>query len=436
VVSVITVFAFEAIATATAMPIIAADLGLLGAYTWAFSAFVVASLFGMVAGGVWSDAIGPRQPVIVGVVTLGLGSIVAGLATGLASLVVGRSLQGLGGGVILVAVYVLIARAYDVEARPRAFSVLAAAWVVPSLVGPLVAGWLAQDVNWRAVFLLVPVVLVLPMTLLLPRLRAYEGGTRGRPIRGRLLAGAITAAGLLAIQGGVLELSWQGAALELVGVLAVGLSVRVLLPPGGLTFRRGLPTSVMIRGFLGGAFYAAEVFVPLALTQTRGISVTQAGLILATSAAFWAVGSYAQSRLPGERDRSSAVRLGAAIVAVSLLGLPLALWDVVPPWVAAIFWASGAVGMGLAIPSISVQVMRLSPPDDLGRNSSAIQIADSIGITLAVSLAGLGHAAAVAGGGATAGTYLLLWVGSAMLGLLAVGLAGRMTPRAVPSPIA
>jgi hypothetical protein len=92
--------------------------------------------------------------------------------------------------------------------------------------------------------------------------------------------------------------------------------------------------------------------------------------------------------------------------------------------------------MGLAIPSISVQVMRLSPPDDLGRNSSAIQIADSIGITLAVSLAGLGHAAAVAGGGATAGTYLLLWVGSAMLGLLAVGLAGRMTPRAVPSPIA
>jgi MFS family permease len=427
-VSIVTVFAFEAIGTATAMPIIARDLGILESYTWAFSAFIVASLLAMVVGGLWSDASGPRRPVIAGVVALAAGSVVAGFATGLAMLVVGRALQGLGGGIILVGLYVFIARAYDIDARPKAFSVLSAAWILPSLVGPLIAGWLAESVSWRAVFLLIPVVIVLPIVLLFPRMHPYEGGTPPADLRPRLMAGVVVAVALFAFQGALLRLSAAGAVAATAAIVVVVLAARRLLPPGALRFRRGLPTSVMMRGVIAAAFFSAEVFVPLALVETRGITVTQAGLILASSAALWSAGSYVQSRLPGDRDRANAVRLGAAIVTTALLSLPLALLPVLPPAVAAVSWAVGAFGMGLAIPSISVQVMRLSPEDAIGRNSSSIQIVDSLLVTVAVSVAGLVHALAVVDGGATVGTYVLLWVGSAMVALVAVALAGRMRP--------
>ena len=428
IVSLITLLAFEAIGTATAMPVVARDLDALGGYTWAFNAYVTASLLAMVVGGLWSDATGPRGPLIFGVVALSIGAVIAGAAVGLTTLVIGRALQGVGGGLIIVAVYVLIARAYPVSLRPKAFSVLSAAWIVPSLVGPVIAGWLSDNWTWRAVFWLVPIFVIPPVLLLCPRLSAHQGGTPHASVRRRLVAGILATVALLAIQDGVLRLSVFGAGEAALGFVLLIAAVRQLVPPGSLTFRRGLPTSVMMRGVIASAYFSAEVFVPLALIETRGITTTQAGLILATSAALWAAGSYAQSRLPGDTDRSSATRVGAAIVALCLVTLPLSVLTDLPPWIAAISWAVGAFGMGLAIPSVSVQVMRLSPPADLGVNSASIQIIDSVLSVVIIAMLGVGYAVAVASGGATAMTFVLLWLGSACVALAGVAVAGRMRP--------
>ena len=428
IVSLVTLFAFEGIATATAMPALARDLDAMGGYTWAFNAYVAASLFAMVAGGLWADASGPRDPLVASVTTFAVGATVAGLAPNLVVLVLGRALEGLGGGAILVALYVLIARAYTVEARPVIFSVMSAAWVVPSLVGPLVAGWLAENVTWRAVFLLVPVFVIPPALLLFPRIRGLHEGVPHDSARARLLAGLLATIGLFAVQDGALRLSIAGWAEAVVGGVALVLSLRVLLPDGALVLRRGLPTSVMMRGFLAAAFFSAEVFVPLALVEIRGLTITQAGLVLAVSATMWAVGSYVQSRIAGDVDRASTVRIGAAIVAFSVLSLPLCLLPAVPPWIAAISWAIGSLGMGLAIPSVAVQVLRLSPEKDQGVNSAAIQIIDSVMAVLAVALLGVWHAQAVSSGGATVTTYVGLWVGSAVIGVAGAVVAGRMRP--------
>jgi len=183
-----------------------------------------------------------------------------------------------------------------------------------------------------------------------------------------------------------------------------------------------------MRGFLSGTFFSAEVFLPLALVEVRGLSITQAGLVLAASATMWSVGSYVQARVPGDQDRGPTVRLGATIVALSVLTLPLCLMPAVPAWVAAISWAVGSLGMGMAIPSVAVQVMRLSPQSDQGINSAAIQIVDSVMVVLAVSLLGLSHALAVQSGGATSTTYVVLWIGSAAIGFFGAVVAGRMRP--------
>ena len=430
-----TLVAFEGISVATIMPAAAGDLDGLGAYAWAFNTYIVTSLVGMVVAGTWCDRVGPRIPMVLGVGLFALGAAVAAVAPVMAVLVVGRGLQGLGGGAGIVAVYVLIARGFAEAIRPRAFSLLSAAWVVPSLVGPFIAGWLTDVVSWRAVFALVPLVVVLPAVVLLPVLGRYDGGDPdgGRP--GRTRAALVVAAGLLLAQTGLGRAGTGDAvtAITGVGLAVLGLALAVvaargLLPAGTLRLRRGLPTTVLLRGVLSAGFFAGEVFVPLSLVTLREVSTTASGLVLTTGAIGWVCGSAVQARLPASLDRGRVVRVGALVSAVGVAVLPLALVPALPAWLAAVGWAIGTVGMGLSFPSISVQTLALSAPQEQGVNSSSLQMVDAMCSALAIAAAGAVQSAAVAAGGATRATYTAIWLGGALVLVAGAVLAGRMTP--------
>ncbi len=437
VVAAITLFAFEGIAVSTVMPAVAIEFDGLGTYAWAFSAYVASSLVGMVIAGSWCDRDGPRRTMWAGLWIFALGAVAAGLAPGMALLIVARGVQGLGGGALIVAAYVLIARAYPEDLRPKAFSLMAASWVLPALIGPLIAGWLTDTLTWRLAFLLVPLVLVLPALMLRAVLRAHEGGTGEPGPRGRIPMAFVTAAGLTIamvafVRPAGLPLWVDGLAL-VIGLVLVVAGVRSLLPAGTLRLQRGLPTTVVMRGILAGAFFGAEAFIPLALVEQRGLSITVAGLALSVSALGWWVGSYAQSRIPESTDRATTVRAGALIVTVGLVSLPLCLVPALPPMVCVISYFVASVGMGLCFPSIAVQTLRLSPVDEQGVNSAALQISDAILSSLALGVLGAVHAAAVAQGGATTGTYDAMWWGAAAVAFAAAVIAARMKPvSAVP----
>ncbi|HEX2263623.1 MAG TPA: MFS transporter, partial [Pseudonocardiaceae bacterium] len=133
----ISLVAFEAMGVGTAMPALVADLGAIPLYAWPFVSFMAAAVFGTVLGGRWSDRVGPRVPLIASPLLFGIGLLVAGTANSMAQLLAGRVLQGLGAGALTVAGYVLIAAIYPERARPAVFGLLASAWVLPSLIGPL-----------------------------------------------------------------------------------------------------------------------------------------------------------------------------------------------------------------------------------------------------------------------------------------------------------
>ena len=428
IVTVMTLVAFEAWATATAMPAMARDLDSLAGYTWAFNAYIVASILAMVIAGLQCDERGPRGSLSVGVAAIAAGSLVAGFATNYAVFVSGRALQGVGAGAIIVAVYVLIARAYPESLRPKAFLLLSTAWVVPSLIGPLVAGWLTDNISWRVVFWLVPFFVIPPLLVMIPKMGAYQGGAPSTAFARRVGAGVFATLGLIAIQDGLSRASLMGVVEAVIGFVALMVSGKYLVPKGALRMARGLPATIMMRGIIAAAYFSAEVFLPLALVETRGVSYTIAGLTIAVSAVFWSAGSFTQSRLAGDADRAPIVCLGALITAACLFTLPLVVLTSMPVWIASISWALGAFGMGLAIPSVSVQTMRLSPEADQGMNSAALQIVDSVLVVAVTALLGLFYVAAVAGSGATPQTYALLWILSAILALVGAVLAPRMRP--------
>lgn len=167
-VALISLVAFEYLAVATAMPVVANELDGHALYGLAFSGAMAAGVIATVLGGRWGDVRGPVAPLWAGVALFAAGLVVAGAATTMDMFVVGRFVQGFGGGVFQVAMYVLVSRVYPAEIHPRVFSIFATAWVVPSMVGPVITGLVVEQAGWRWVFIGVT-VLLLPAALLLWR---------------------------------------------------------------------------------------------------------------------------------------------------------------------------------------------------------------------------------------------------------------------------
>ncbi|GAA2421590.1 MFS transporter [Streptomyces coeruleofuscus] len=408
IVSVVLLVAFEATAVGTAMPVAARELDGVSLYAFAFSGYFTTSLFGMVLSGQWSDRRGPLGPLTTGIASFGAGLLLSGTAGSMWVFILGRAVQGLGGGLVIVALYVVVGRAYPERLRPAIMAAFAASWILPSIVGPLAAGTVTEQLGWRWVFIGIPVLVVFPLALALPQIRRRAAGPvpaaepsatdeppspSGRRIR---LALAIS------LGAGLLQYAAQD--LRPFSLLpgAAGLALLVpavlgLLPRGTYRAARGLPSVVLLRGVAAGSFVAAESFVPLMLVTQRGLSPTLAGFSLAAGGGTWALGSWVQSRTRFEPYRERLTTLGMLLVAAAVAAAPSVLIDSVPVWTLAVAWAFGCFGMGLVISSTSVLLLKLSAPEEAGTNSAALQISD--GLSNVVLLSAGGAAFAALGGG-------------------------------------
>ncbi|WP_449066230.1 MFS transporter [Planomonospora algeriensis] len=192
---VVTLIAFEGMSIGAIMPDVSEDLDALDLYGMSFSAFLIAGLFANVAAGLWSDRRGHAVPFLLGVALFVTGMVMAGAAGSKEVFIAARAVQGLGGGAVIVAIYVMIVRVYPPEARPRVFAGLSSAWVLPALVGPGLGGFIADTAGWRWVFYGIVPLVVPALVMLLPALRGGDGdtpepgtGPRSRPLRMTLAA--------------------------------------------------------------------------------------------------------------------------------------------------------------------------------------------------------------------------------------------------------
>ncbi|MCM2392263.1 MFS transporter [Streptomyces albipurpureus] len=407
IVSVVLLIAFEATAVGTAMPVAARELNGIGLYAFAFSSYFTTSLFAMVLSGQWADRDGPLRPLATGISAFAVGLLLSGTANTMWLFILGRAVQGLGGGMVIVALYVVIGRAYPERLRPAILAAFAASWVIPSVVGPLASGTVTEQLGWRWVFVGIPVLVVFPLALALPAIRRMASGpadpsaTRGSfdAHRIRLALGISLGAALL--QFAAQDLKWLSLLPAAVGAALLVPAVLGLLPKGTYRAARGLPSVVLLRGISAGSFIAAESFVPLMLVTQRGLSPTMAGFSLAAGGVTWALGSFLQSRTRMEPHRERLMVFGMVLVAVAIAGAPTVLIDWVPVWMAAVSWAIGCFGMGMVIASTSVMLLKLSEPEEAGSNSASLQISD--GLSNVILLAAGGAAFAALGGGSVAG---------------------------------
>jgi len=418
-VAMIFLAATQALAVTTVMPVVSDDLDGAALYAVAFSGTLATSVIGMVAVGAWCDRTDPVLPLASAVALFVGGLVLAGAAPTMEVLVVGRLLQGLGTGGQTVALYVVVARVYPAPLHGRVFAAFSAAWVVPSLVGPFLAGAVAEHVHWRWVFLGVAALTLLAFTLVFLRLRGMPLATdqpSRAPVLRRLALACAVATGCLALG---LAGSAGGYALPVVAAsaLIIVLAARPLLPRGTLRVRRGLPSVVLMRGLIAGALFGAEVYIPYLLIDEYGFSPMWAGLGLTAAALSWAAGAEVQGRV-GERLGSTRISLiGVALLAAACLIATVTAALQLSPVVVIAGWALAGGGMGLMYPRLTVLTLAYSSPGNQGFNSSALSIADSAGS--AATIAGMGLVfVALAGTGAAFPAVFAVATGLALLALV------------------
>ncbi|WP_432547961.1 MFS transporter [Kineococcus sp. SYSU DK004] len=440
IVAFITLVAFENMAVATAMPVAADALGGVRAYGLAFSSFLTASLLGNVVAGPWADARGPRAPLAAGAALFAAGQLLCALAPTFGLLLAGRLLAGGGGGLVVVSLYVVVGAAYPDAVRPRMFGFMAAAWVLPAIVGPAVAGAVAQHLSWRAVFGGVVPLAALVALVILPRVPTGGTGVLDPTTRGRALRGTLLAAGAGALQVGAEDLSGGGALAVVLTVVGAGLVVAALpglLPRGTLRAARGLPSVIAVRGLYTAAFFGTESFVPLFLVTERGMDPAQAGLALTGGAIGWFTGSTLQGRSLSRWPRHRLLVVGGLVVAGALGALVALVLSGASGWFVVGVWALAGCGMGVGMATTSVLTLRMAPPAERGLASSALQLSDNLGGVLGIAVVGSAYAAlGSAGRGGDAPLFAGMFAGLLLVALLsaATGARGRPPGAQAPAP--
>lgn len=425
--SIIFLAAFEAMAVTTIMPLVARDLDGVEFFALAFAVPLAAGIIGMVLAGNWTDRSGPLPSLITSAVLFVVGLLIAGTAVNMPVFILGRFVHGVSGAAVIVPLYVIVARIYPEALRARVFAGFAAAWVIPSIVGPALAGLVAETVSWHWVFLGVIALIVPAAAMMLPpilRVRdQVQGDSTVRWSVARVGWAVLAAASALA-----LSLSKEFAdpwrwIVAVASIALVAFAARPLMPVGTLRAARGMPATVLLRLIVAGAFFGSEIYLPYLLIERYEFSPSLAGAVLTGAGVTWAAGSWLQGRLGDRMSNTQAVQLGASVLAAALVVVLLVSAFTLAPAIAFVAWTIAGGAMGIMYPRFSVAVLKLSPVSSQGFNSAALSIGESLGAAVALALTALVSSTLAAG------EFTADFAVTVAIALLAVVLAPRVRPR-------
>ena len=423
-----TLIAVEALAVVTIAPGVVRDLGGLDLYGWIFSSFMLASLIGAVAGGREADRGGPAPPFLGGLVLFALGLLIAGCATSIGVLVLGRAVQGLGAGAVGSVSYVVVGRALPESLRPRMMAVLSSAWVLPGLLAPVLSAAVASLLGWRWVFLgLLPLIL-LAGSLAAPALLRLGPPGRTRPAPEQRLRHALLAAG-----GCALALAAVGAqdgpaslAMLAAGMCAAVAGLHRLLPAGTLRARPGLPAVILGRGLLTFAFFGADSFIALTITAVLHRGSAAAGAAITASTLAWTAGAWLQVRLGRSIEGRRLVRGGLALLLAGIAGMIASLAPGTPLVAPVAAWTLAGAGMGLAYAPTSLMMLREASTGREGWAAASLSLADVLGTALGAGVGGAAIAAGSAHGWPLTTSLAIAFAAAGCAGVAGLALGGRL----------
>ncbi len=390
--------ALEATVVGTAMPTVIASLGGINHYSWVFSAYLVTSTVTVPVWGKLSDLYGRRLLYQLGITIFLIGTLLSGFSTSMTQLIGFRAIQGLGAGALVPLGMTIIGDIYTLEERAKMQAYFGSVWGLSSVVGPLIGGFITDQISWRWVFFInLPIgilaAIIIGLALKEPKLTEkpqvdYAGAG--------LLMIAISLLMLALVEGGASfetlltpenTLLIGGAMLLFLIFFWVEKRAKDPIIPFELFKNRTVSVAVSA-GFLGGvAMFGAISFIPLFAQGALGSTATEAGSLLTPLMLSWVSMSVIGGRLLLRVGYRNITIIGFTVLSVGFVFLALFQRETPRYWLYFDLALVGA-GLGLTMLTLLIAVQQSVERSKLGIATSLNQFSRAIGGAFGLAIMG------------------------------------------------
>lgn len=383
----------EGTVVATAMPSIVAQMGGLSIYSWVFSIYMLTSTTSVPLYGKLSDLYGRKRIYIISMVLFMFGSILCAQARTMDQLILFRAIQGLGAGGVLPLAFIIVGQLFTFEQRAKMQGLFSGVWGVSAVVGPLIGGFLVDQISWQWVFYInvIPGLIACALVWVVWQ----ETASAEKPkVQIDYAGAALLTVGAVLLLLGLNELGsafGQGMLALSICLFAALIWVERRAPDPILPlslFRDRLFNVTVLHGvFAGWAVFGSLSYVPLFVQAVLGTTATQAGITLTPMSLSWTITSIFGARLLLKVGYRTLALIGMLVLFAGAFFM-MSINELSSQVAVMVYTGMMGVGMGISMPAFLIAVQSRVRKEQLGVATSTVQFSRSIGGTLGVSVLG------------------------------------------------
>lgn len=383
----------------TALPTIVGELNGVSEMLWVITIYILASTIMLPIYGKLGDLIG-RKGLFIGAISIFIvGSIVGGFAQDMTWLIIGRGVQGLGGGGLMLLSQAIIADVVPARERGRYMGIMGGVFALSSVAGPLLGGWFTDGIGWRwGLWMNIPLgILAIVSAAFFLRLPAHPRTKARVDVTGMALLGVTSTLLVLVSTWGGTKYDWSspqiigmGAGTVLAALLFVLVEHRAQHPIMSLhLFKDRNFNLTTAAGLITGiAMFGTLAYLPTYLQMVTGANATQAGFLMIPMMAGLLVTSIGSGQLVSRTGRYKWLPItGMFIVAVALVLLS-SMTPTMPVWVICAYLAIMGIGLGTSMQILVLIVQNQFPISQVGMATASNNYFRQIGASLGSAVVG------------------------------------------------
>ncbi|WP_017443798.1 MFS transporter [Gayadomonas joobiniege] len=379
--------AFNELVLLVVMPAITEQFDSDQWYGLMMAAYVVSSVSAMVWTGKRIDFTGPLPIFYLALACLFSGHCLAIASWDVVSFVVARVLQGIGGGMGLTLAFALLKLSFSAAHRNKALSLVDFAWVIPSLIAPLLGGWLIEFAHWRWTFVIQFLPLISAFVLLKSRLYVKEVSIKSPflPTLSEPLVMAVSMAlvlYLIAAPPGYL--SW----LLLPASLGLAWAINQNLPAYWWRAVTPLNKAIWVTLISCLVFFSIQSYFPVYLMKAHGVSASYAGFILTLASLGWLTGTNVRARWLSAISQVGCMQVGFSFMLLGILLNGCVINGVFSVHYSVVSWLCCGFAMGILSHSSKTYALANIDNQSSGMTATAMSLTSNLAIAFAVSYGG------------------------------------------------